>query len=90
MSQAFGIMHNLSYPEGSLVLFGKTGHSLAFIGTVHVEAAFRIILVAPSDMSNAMMSFQCRDMFYIAAFLPIGCCSSCAVFVSFSTAYTAM
>ena len=70
------------------MLFGNTGQSLAFIATVHVEAAFRIILVAPSDTPNAMLSFQCRDMFSFDAFLPIGYCSSCAVLVSFS-AHTA-
>ena len=73
-------MHSLSYPEASLVSFVETGQSLAFIATVYVEAAFKIIIVAPSDTPNAMMDFQHRDMFYIAAFLPIGCCSSCAVF----------
>ena len=89
MSQAFCIMRNLSYPEGSLVSFVETGHSLAFTATIHVEAAFRLILVATSDTPNAMMSFQNRDMFSIAAYQPTRCCSSCAVFVSVSTAYTA-
>ena len=79
-------MYNLSCPEGSLVLFGKTDQPLAFIATAHVEVAFRIILVAPSITPNVTMSFQCRDMFYIAAFLPSGYCSSCAVVISFGTA----
>ena len=83
-------MHNLSYPKGYLVSFVENGQSLAFIVTIHVEVAFRIILVAPSDTPNAMLGFQRRDIFYIAAFLPIGCCSSCAFFLSVSTAYTAM
>ena len=83
------MMHNLSYPEGYFVSFFETGQSLALIAIVHVEAAFRIILVAPSDTPNAKMGFQRWDMFYIAAFQPTGCCSSCAVFVYFS-AYTAM
>ena len=73
MSQEYCIIHNLS--------------SLAFIATVHVKAAFKIILVAPSDTPNAMLSFQCWDMFSLAAFLPIGCCI-CAVFLYLSVLRT--
>ena len=90
MSCEFRMMHNLSYTEVLSVSFVETAQSLAFIAKVDIEAAFRIILVAPKDTPIAMLDFQRRDRCYTGAFLTVWYCSSCAIFVYVSTAYTAM
>ena len=66
------------------ISFITSAHSIVFMAKVDIEAAFRIIPVAPSD--RPLLGFRWRDLYYMDAVLPMGCSSSCAIFESFSTA----
>ncbi len=66
------------------ISFVTSARSIVFMAKVDIEAAFRIIPVAPSD--THLLGFRWRDLYYMDAVLPMGCSSSCAIFESFSTA----
>ena len=66
------------------ISFITSAHSIVFMAKVDIEAAFRIIPVAPCD--RPLLGFRWRDLYYMDAVLPMGCSSSCAIFESFSTA----
>ena len=66
------------------ISFVTSARSIVFMTKVDIEAAFRIIPVAPSD--THLLGFRWRELYYMDAVLPMGCSSSCAIFESFSTA----
>ena len=48
------------------------------MGKVDIEAAFRIMPIAPKD--SPLLGFKWRGLYYMDAVLPMGCSSACAIF----------
>ena len=66
------------------ISFIKVSDSIVFMGKVDIEAAFRIMPIAPKD--SPLLGFKWRGLYYMDAVLPLGCSSACAIFETFSTA----
>ena len=66
------------------ISFIKVSDSIVFMGKVDIEAAFRIMPIAPRD--SPLLGFKWRGLYYMDAVLPMGCSSACAIFETFSTA----
>ena len=54
------------------------------MGKVDIEAAFRIMPIAPKD--SPLLGFRWKGLYYMDAVLPLGYPSACAIFETFSTA----
>ena len=55
-----------------------------FMAKTDVKSAFRIIPIHPNDF--ALLGMKWQNAYYFDRCLPMGCCSSCAIFEAFSTA----
>jgi len=56
----------------------------ALMAKVDIEEAFRIVPIHPQD--RHLLGFSFNNMFYYDKCLPMGCCTSCRIFETFSVA----
>ena len=66
------------------ISFIQCSRQPVYMAKVDIESAFRIIPVSPAD--RPLLGFQWKGQYFMDAVLPMGCCSSPAIFERFSTA----
>ena len=66
------------------ISFIKDAETIVFMAKVYIEAAFRIIPIAPKD--TPLLGFKWQDKYYMDLVLPMGCASACSTFEAFSSA----